>query len=841
MDAFILLAKRTELRKNRKLKSKTIYILHQLTKNNLTRPTSLLLIFYALFSATWCFGQEFSISGFVDDSQGQPIMYVSIFVMQAQDSTIVKGVSSNEEGFFLVKGLSQEDYLVKVSFLGFNDVYKSVSLKETIDLGTIAMEESSDMLNEINIYAKKPTLTRQPDRLVFNIENTALVEGSMFQVLKSTPGILVLDNSISVKNTTPTVYINDKKVHLSNEELVQLLEGSSANNIKSIEVITNPSAKYDAESGAVINIVMSKTLVTGYRGNVFSNYTQGVFPRYQAGMSHFFKSEKINFFANYTYSDSKLNRDDDRTVNFLDANQNIDQIYKSNVNRTTRTNTHNFNFNFDYFLDDDRTLSLSSTILLLPYFEYQILNKTAVLEANGNLDFYFNTNNLSDDDKSNLGFDMDYVHKFKKVGEKLAVNAHFTTYDYNRNQNVLSNYFDSDDTFLQTTAYRTDNNQDTKIYTAQADYTLPTNDSSSLELGMKSSNIKNNSDITQFEIANGEETLDVNNSDAFEYDESILAAYVNFSKDWEKLSLIAGLRAEQTNVKGISIFDAITNKQDYLEWFPTASLSYVVSDDFTLYGNYKRSIQRPDYQSLNPFQFFLNDVTIVTGNPNLQPVILNHSVIGASFYKYFTVEAYQKVYTNNIFELPRQDNVNNTLTYTPLNIDKTTEFGFDFVVNFSMSKRWSVYFGTALYNSKDEGEFEGVMANQSQWANFSNLSNDFTFLKDNSLSANLNLIYLSKNLEGFRELKEVLISELSLSKSIFNKQGSLSLAISDLFNTQDYRTSTKYLNQNSTNRTDLDTRFVKLGFRYKFGNTNLSTNQRTKEQQETDRLERKEN
>ena len=788
-----------------------------------------------------CLGQEISISGFVEDSDRQPIAFATVLVLRAQDSTIVNGVSSNEEGFFLSKALNSDTYVVKISFLGYKEFQKTIDLTDSVDLGTIVLEENSEMLNEVNIVAKKPTLIKEPDRLVFNIENTALVEGNMFQVLKSTPGILILDNSITVKNSTPTVYINDKKVHLSNDELVQLLEGSSAGAIKSVEVITNPSSKYDAASGAVINIIMSKNLVSGYRGNIFANYTQGVFPRYQAGMSHFFKSDKIDFFANYTYSDDKINRDDDRTINFLDTNQNIDEIWKSTVNRNNWTKTHNINFNLDYTINERNLLSVSSTALLLPYFDYQIANRTDVFDTNQNLQYYFDSNNASEDTKYNLGFDLDYKHNFEKEGEKISINTHYTTYDYQRNQFVISNYYSENAVFLQNNTFRTDNNQDTEILTVQADYSLPIGESSSLEIGSKGSKIQNESDISQFTIENDGETLDSDNTNFFDYDEIIYAGYINYSKDWENWSLIAGLRVEQTNLKGISVFEDIRNEQDYLEWFPTFSLSHVVSDNVTLYGNYKRSIERPGYQSLNPFQFYQNDVTIVTGNPYLQPILTDHSVIGSSFYKYFTVEAYYKTSKNNIFELPIQDNVQNTLTYTPLNIDKTTEFGFDFLVNFNMTKRWSFYFVTSFYNTQDEGVFDNVPISTDQWANYSMMSNDFTFLKDNSLSANVSLVYSSRNIQGFTQSEEILLSELTISKSVFNKKGSISLNVSDLFNTQDYRTKNQYLNQFSTNRIDVDTRYVKVGFRYKFGNTNLQTNQRTNEQQETERLERKEN
>lgn len=795
------------------------------------------MFYCALLLTTFCFGQDFSISGFVDDEQGQPVKYSTVLAMKAQDSTVVNGVSSNDEGFFLVKQLAPDHYIIKISFLGYKDVYQTITLDKSIDLGTIVLEENAETLNEINIIAKRPTLKKEADRLIFNIENTALVEGNMFQVLKSTPGILVLDNQISVKNINPTVYINDKKVHLSNNELIQLLESSSANTIKSVEVITNPSAKYDASSGAVINIVMSKNLISGYRGNVFTNYAQGVFPRYQVGTSHFFKSQKVDFFANYTYSDDKINQEEENIVNYLDANSSIDQIFKSNIRRNTWSKTHNFNFNFDYSLNDSNTLSLSSNILALPSFEYLIDNDTDVFDSTQNLDYYIHTKNASDDEKYNLGFDLDFVHNFKKTGEKLSVNAHFTSYDYNRNQSVLNNYFESDNTFLQNTEFRTDNKQDTKIYTAQADYLLPINESSTLEVGMKSSNIQNNSSIARFNIANGSETIDPNNTNAFNYDEMIFAGYMNYSKDWEKFSVIAGLRAEQTNTKGISVFDDQINKQDYFEIFPTISLNYKLSDNLSLYTNYKRSISRPDYQKLNPFQFYLNDFTIVAGNPALKPVISDHAVIGTSFFKIFTFEAYYLVSNKNIYELPRQNNENNTITYTALNLDKTIDYGFDFSTYFDVVNNWSVYFLTSFFNINDKGEFNDIKVSSNQWSNYSMLSNDFTFLKDRSLNTNFTLTYVSKNQVGLQEISSRLVSNLSISKSVFKKQGVISLSATDLFNTQDFSTTTNYLRQSNYTFFDRDDRYIKLEFRYKFGNTNLQTNQRTKEQQETERLD----
>lgn len=807
---------------------------------NLYIRWSLLLCF--VLSSTIGFSQDYSVSGFINDAEGQSIPFANVFLMKTQDSSVVRGVSTDEKGFFIHDKLTSDAYLLKFSFIGFSDVYKSVLVESSVELGTIILLEASEELDEVNITFRRPTLKKEADRLVFNVENTALIEGNMFQVLKSTPGILVINNSILVKNSTPTVYINDKKVQLSSSDLAQLLEGSSANSIKSIEVITNPSAKYDAESGSVINIVMSKNLITGYRGSVFTNYTQGIYPRYEAGMSHFFKNEKIDFYANYTYSDSKTNRFETKEINYLDVNNTIDQTFNAITDRTTWSKTHNFNFNFDYSIDDNNSLSLSSNALWMPYFKYNINNNTDVFDANQNLEFYYIANNLSNDDKYNVGFDLDYIHRFKNADEKLTINAHYTTYNYTRDQNVLSNYYENDNTFLATTAFRTDNNQDTDILTAKVDYELPIDDSSVLEAGAKMSNIKTNSDITRFNEVNNQEIIDLNNSDAFNYDEDIFAAYVNYSKKWEKLSLIVGLRAEQTKVDGFSVANNETNNQDYLEWFPTANLYYTFSDNFSLYTNYKRSIGRPDYQSLNPFKFFLNDYTIVTGNPNLQPVFVDHAVIGTSFYRnIFEIEAYYRKSNGSIFELPRQDNTNNILTYTPVNINRTTEYGFDFTAYFNVTERWSVYLVTSFYNTKDEDVFDAIPVSRSQWSNYTQTNNNITFLKDRSLSANLSIVFAGKNTQGFTESDALLLSELSISKTIFKKNGILSLAVSDLFNAQDFNTKVRYLNQYNTSRISLDSRYIKLGFRYNFGNTNLETNQRSKAQQETDRLEKSEN
>jgi outer membrane receptor protein involved in Fe transport len=224
--------------------------------------------------------------------------------------------------------------------------------------------------------------------------------------------------------------------------------------------------------------------------------------------------------------------------------------------------------------------------------------------------------------------------------------------------------------------------------------------------------------------------LDINNTDDFDYKEDIQAAYVNYSGEWEKWSVILGLRTERTEIKSKSQKNNQTNTQDYLDWFPTASLNFKPGQKFSLYTNYKRSIVRPDYQNLNPFRFYYNDNNPFVGNPNLNPIINDHVVFGTSIIDHFVIEAYYKRSKNNIYVLPRQDNTTNTLLFTPLNFDKSMEYGFDFSVNFYAAKDWSVYFLTSFYNIEDQTVFDNSPVDQNQWSNYSILQNTVTFLKD---------------------------------------------------------------------------------------------------------------
>ncbi|MBO6879310.1 outer membrane beta-barrel family protein [Winogradskyella sp.] len=777
------------------------------------------------------FAQDFSLSGKVVDANGSPIEFANVILSVENEDEFYKGTSTDDKGFFIIDNLDATTYFVRISFIGHEDFAQKVILTGNLDLKTIQLNDLPESLDEVTVVAKRPTITRKPDRLIFNVENTALTEGSTLGVLKSTPGIIVSEGGINIKSAPAAVYINNRKVQLTSDELIQLLESAPANSIKSVEVITNPPASYDADSGSVINIIMSKNLVTGYRGSIQTNFTQGVFPRYNAGTSHYFKNDKINLNLNYSYTNQKINRDQDDRVNFLDDSNQIEEIWKSNVNRNTWSETHNLNLNFDYYIDERNTLSLTSTGLYTPYFKYQLRNKTDIFDANQNFVSSFTADNLSRDNKYNIGTDLIFKHGFENDAS-LTFNVHHTVYDYERDQNVFQDELGFDDD----SEFNTLANQDTQIITGKMDYNLPINESSTFDLGAKYSSVNTDSDITRTDIINGNEVLNMENSDAFKYDEKVFAAYSNYSKSWNSWELNLGLRAEQTNIEGESLSLSETNTQDYLNWFPNVSLLHTISDDVNIYSSYKRSITRPSYTNLNPFTFFLNENTVVLGNPNLVPTYRDHYKIGTSFLEHFTIEAYYMNYDGDIVELPRQNNQTNIVAYTPVNLDKKIEYGFDFLFDYYPTNTWNLYFVTSFYNIAEESDFGEGFVKQDQWSNYSELTNNLSILKDKSLNIYLTLTWVGKNLQQFQTIENRLVSQLSISKSIFNKKGIVFLAVDDIFNMQDFDSSINYLNQSSNSFVDVDTRFVKLGFRYNFGNTKLQTNERTTSAEERERL-----
>ncbi|MGY8915105.1 MAG: carboxypeptidase regulatory-like domain-containing protein, partial [Flavobacteriales bacterium] len=309
--------------------------------------------------------QTYEVSGAVKDRNNEAVGYANVLLLQVSDSAVVLGTSTDEVGRFIISNVQPNTYFLKASYIGSSSNLIGIDVKQNIAIGSIIIEDSSIDLDGVEVIVKKPTVVRKSDRLVFNVENTVASSGNSWDVLRKTPGVIMVNDQLKIKNQTPTVYLNNRKVQLTNTEIKNLLEGVSGTNIKSVEVIMNPPASYDAEGGPILNIITSKNITPGYKGSINGDFIQAIYPKYSLGTSHYLKTEKLSVFANYSISPRKEYKDNNGYINFIDDNG-VFARWQTDFNRTTRSAAQNANLILDYTIDDKNSLNITSNLAVSP-------------------------------------------------------------------------------------------------------------------------------------------------------------------------------------------------------------------------------------------------------------------------------------------------------------------------------------------------------------------------------------------------------------------------------------------------------------------------------------------
>ncbi len=783
------------------------------------------------------FGQTFQITGKVVDQQNNTIPYANILLLQASDSTFVKGTSANDNGFFSLTEVEPNLYLLQASYVGRGSEPRALDIANNVSLGALIIPLDANNLDEVVVTAKRPTLQRLADRLVFSVENTVVSQGSSWDILKSTPGVIVNQEELQIRGQNATVYLNDRKIQLSGQEVKDLLEGLSGVNIKSVEVMANPPARYDAEGGPILNIVTSKNIVPGYKGSINGSYTQATFAKFSGGMSHYFKTDKLNLFANYTINPKKEIRKTNKGINFMDDNL-VFSRWTSNYNQIVHSQAQNASFILDYDFDDRNSLNLSSNLAFNPSQERDVNLSAEIRNGQNQLDSTFVTRNIADTDNTNLAFDLTYVHKMEKPGARLSFNGHFTHYDSKSLQNLNSNYFDNNGGFLRNFGFDTNSNQDIQIFTGQADYSTPIGNAS-FESGLKLSSITSESTIGFSNFMGTDDAINAALSDRYNYDENVYAGYFSLVKNWDKWSMKLGLRGEHTEAKGTSITLNETINQDFFEVFPSVYLLYSPSDNHSFAFDYGRNVDRPRYNDLNPFRLFFNESDFVEGNPRLTPSFSNNFNLNYTLNSEFFFDIYYRDNGSNIAGLVFQDNDNQTLVDLQQNVLDSKSYGLDFTVSKGLMPFWFVYAYTSLFH--EEETFLAVESNNQPYTAevdgvYGYLANYLTLSKDGTFTGELTATYISKFLFGSFTSDEQINLTVGLRKSCFNNRAIFSIAAEDLLERNNPTYTSRYLNQDNFYKTRLETQFIRVGFTYNFGNFRLEDNERAIEKKERDRL-----
>lgn len=794
-------------------------------------------ILFFILSLSFVTAQDFQISGTVLDNDQNPLVFANV-LLQTADGTLIKGTTTDVNGLFTLNTIEAGDYLLFASYIESKSDVRTVSVTADLNIGTLIISNEAQALDEVVVTSQKPRLVEKADRYVFTIENTALSDSDIWDVLKRTPGIVIVNDQLTVNNTGNIgILINGRKVNIPEKDVINLLSGSSASNVQAIEVITTPPAKYSAEGGLLIDIKMKKNLVAGYNGAVYNRYIQGVFAKHTLGTDHFFKGKKTDLSLAYSFSNNKdLVRYTDVT-NFFDNNL-PNEIWTAEQNVISRRKQHNINAFFDYVLDERNTISLSTINSLTPNVNRLSFSETDIADIQGISDGGFDTANDSDFHLYNTSLYLDWVHKLKKEGSQISFNTHYTYYDYDRDQDIDTDFFNVNGTVTGQNDFITKSVQNTGLFSIQADYTTNLGSATTLETGLRYAGIASDNTIDQEGFDRNQPGIDPTEAGEFVYNEDISAAYVSMNNNWDNWILNAGLRAEYTETQSKLDTDTENNANNYLELFPSLSLLYTYKKKHTFKLNYYRRITRPRYSWLNPFQYFQNNNTVVEGNPDLLPTISNFVSLAYTFNKNITLSTFYEVRTNDFLQQVSQDNEGNLLRFIATNLEETMSFGLDVIYNKDITNRWSTYILFNNYykeNNFVDLETELLLKNTAWITQFRTIQS-YTFLKDRSLFVDASFTYMSPTVIGNSNRDSFSQLGFYVRKTLWDKSASISLTVEDIFNQGNLFFTRQYLSQDNSSSFRPENRLVVLGFRYSFGNTKIRNNKKRKEVDERDRF-----
>ena len=798
----------------------------------------LILLAFIVFIPNRVFSQN-QVRGQIVDKENQPVSFANVVLLNAKDSvSVIKGMISEDDGSFLFEEIENRPYVLKISFLGFADYIKRFEVEGNTNLGKIELQETSNSLDEVTVKARKPKIERKIDRISFNVENSVISSLNTYEILKRTPGVIVSQGELLVKNRPATVYINDRKVYLSTAELEQLLSGLSGENVKSVEVITTPPARYEAEgSGAILNIVMSKNPSIGYKGSVNASNTVAVLPKYSLGTSQYYKTNNLNAFASYNFNANNIYKNDESNVTYFEPDGSENSTWLGDFERDTKNYAHSLNTILDFTLSEKSSLSLSANLNFTPKNDSDLRGQTDIYSASGSLDSLFTTDSRLENEAKNMLFNADFSTSLGENGAKLSAQVNYIRYDKDQDQDLNTTYFYGNGDEIRNNIIMTRAMQNSDIYTGQVDITTNMG-SLPVETGIKYAGITSNSAL---DFYNNTFALQVDElSDALDYDENIYAAYFSTSKDLGKWSLKAGLRGEYTDITGISAQNGLVNDQDYFQLFPTFYAMRSIGEESSISLEYNRRIERPRFQSLNPFQYYINENNVKEGNPALVPgiankVLFNYSYKGALFF-----DLYWDRVDHSPSVLSFQDNQKQLLRTVNDNLDYTQQFSLDityanFVTNWYYLYGYlsGFYMENQIYARESAAETYTI----DTFSAFLNVGNYFYFGGDGTFSGNVNTYFLPNILAGSYKYENPQFGlDLGLRKTFMNNKISVSINAEDILRTMNIPMQSQYLNQDNGFYAISETRRITFGVRYNFGNFRLNDNNRAINADEETRL-----
>jgi len=768
------------------------------------------------------------VSGTVKDEQGKPLDGVSVMLKRTKDSSIVKISLSNAAGKYEYTGIADGTYFINVAHIGFapaNSAGFSIHANNTT-VPDLLLHGNTKALGEVVVSSKKPMIEVRADKIIMNVEGSVNAVGqNALELLRKSPGVsLDKDDNLSLSGKNGVqVYIDGRRTPMAGKDLSEYLKTIQSSDIESIEIISNPSAKYDAAGNAgIINIRLKKNKSFGTNGSVNVGENIATYPKYNGGISLNHRDKNINLFGNYTYNNS-LNE-----THFSLYRTQLDTLFDQRSSIDVKSASHSFKTGLDYFINKRSTFGIMAS--------GNFSDNTVQTSSNTPISYIptalvyrlLTANNHNEAQQHNSNLNMNY-HYTDTSGHDLAMDMDYGTYRIKSDQLQPNIYYNaSGSTLLYSNIYNILSPTDINIFSFKTDYEQNYK-KGKLGFGGKIAYVTSDNDFSQYNVYTASKKLDTLHSNHFNYMETISAGYGNYSKTFKGGMIQVGLRLENTNATGTShgyksagsalvTYDSGFNR-NYTDLFPSAAITFNRNPMKQWTMSYSRRIDRPAYQDLNPFEFKLDEYTFQKGNTELRPQYTNS--LGLTYmYKYQLTTTLNYSHVKDVFTQLVDTAELSKAFITKKNL--ATQDIISLNMSYPFQKKWyNLFANLNTYYSMYHANFgPGRTISLNVFA--ASLFAQQSFTLGNGWTAETSGFYSSPSVyQGTFETKAIWSIDGGIQKSLFNKKANLKVSVSDIFNTLHFSASSNFAGQKIIASGASESRMLKVAFTYRFGNTQV--------------------
>jgi iron complex outermembrane receptor protein len=784
------------------------------------------------------------------NAQQAPLENITAELRKSADSSLVKVSLSDKSGLVLFEQVTAGNYFIKTTAFNYNVYYtENFSVTngnvETLTVPKIILQPAVKQLGDVTVTTKKPFIQKLSDRIVVNVENSVVSAGSSaMDVLERSPGVNIDQNeNISLRGKAGVIIMIDgKPTPMTGADLASYLKGLPSAALDRIDIITNPSSKYDAAGNSgIIDIRMKKDQRLGANGTFTTGYGQGVYPKTSTGLTFNFRNKKINVFGNYNYAYRiGLNH------LLLDRNFYEDGIYdggdlKDNYSKSP-VSSNTARIGMDFF-PSKKTIIGFVINGNFNHYTRKSNNSSIVLDPQRERQSTFQSTANNNDHAKNGVANINFKHSFGQSGKEITADADYGEYNSTSLTRNATQYYKLDGTSLQPN-YILDGDQDGKLVlrTAKVDYVNPLEKNAKWETGFKTSYVSSDNDAQFFDVSNGTPVNDIHKTNHFLYKEYNNAGYLNFSKQFKHFDLQLGLRGEHTTLKTNQEIGNVSFDSSYFKIFPSAFFNYKLKEDKTIGLSVSKRIDRPGYSSLNPFLFLIDVTTYATGNPSLLPQFTWSYELSYTVKNINMSVSYSRTTNNQNITLARFKEVfpaiaspadTNVTVQIPINLSSSDYWGFTISAPIRVTKWWNMINNADVYYQEFHGDFSGTSLNNGKPA--ADIRTNNTFALKNGWTAELNGSLNTGGRDGFMVSKTQWGISAGAQKLILKNKGTLRLNVTDIFWTNLPRATITYNNYIEKWRAYRETRVVNLTFSYRFGNSKIQAARRRSTASEEER------